>query len=342
MVIQEGGLMVSAEAFNRYVAERVRLNRAILKNPYWFLPVDDKGHEVFMPVGRGVKSSDLCGKHVSFVVCKNVEGHKGVVVNGVDCSGKVVVRHKHWWCHKPTCPVCFNRGWSVRQARSVERGVDLGFGKIEHVVVSVPSEDYSLREKVLRKKCRDALFDRGVVGGCMIFHGYRVDRERGCLVWSHHYHVLGFIEGGFDRCRDCVHERGDCRSCDGFKGREVRGYARDGYLVKVLAERKTVFGTAWYQLNHSTIRTNVKRPHACTWFGVCSYRKLKVTVEYKKSVCPICQHELVEHLYCGRKPDVLAVFSSDRSSCGKREFFGDVEEDGRRVWVERVRSEHYG
>jgi hypothetical protein len=34
--------------------------------------------------------------------------------------------------------------------------------------------------------------------------------------------------------------------------------------VKVKVERKTVFGTAWYQLNHSTIRTNVKRTHACT------------------------------------------------------------------------------
>jgi hypothetical protein len=58
----------------------------------------------------------------------------------------------------------------------------------------------------------------------------------------------------------------------GFNGREVRGFEKDGYIVKVMGERKTIFGTAWYQLNHSTIRTNVKRPHACTWFGVCSYR----------------------------------------------------------------------
>lgn len=126
------------------------------------------------------------------------------------------------------------------------------------------------------------------------------------------------------------------------KGREVRSYARDGYLVKVLAERKTVFGTAWYQLNHASVKRGVKRFHVATWWGVCSYRKLKVTVEYKKSVCPICQHELVEHLYCGRKRDVLDVLSSDRSSCGKREFLADLEEDGRRVWVERVRRQHYG
>ena len=42
--------MVSAEAFNRSLAQRIRLNRAILTNKYWMLPVDNKGHEDFMPV----------------------------------------------------------------------------------------------------------------------------------------------------------------------------------------------------------------------------------------------------------------------------------------------------
>jgi rRNA maturation endonuclease Nob1 len=66
-----------------------------------------------------------------------------------------------------------------------------------------------------------------------------------------------------------------------------------------MGKRKTIFGTAWYQLNHSTIRTNVKRPHACTWFGVCSYRKLKVKVEKKKDLCPICGEELIKLHYMG-------------------------------------------
>jgi hypothetical protein len=115
------------------------------------------------------------------------------------------------------------------------------------------------------------------------------------------------------------------------------GFEKDGYIVKVMGERKTIFGTAWYQLNHSTIRTNVKRPHACTWFGVCSYRKLKVTVEMRKAVCPICQHDLVEHSYHGNMAHILAFFGSDRGSYRLRGGFADCEEDGRRVWVERVR-----
>jgi hypothetical protein len=79
----------------------------------------------------------------------------------------------------------------------------------------------------------------------------------------------------------------------------VRGFEKDGYIVKVLGERKTVFGTASYQLNHSAIRTDVKRPHACTWFGVCSYRRLKVKVAKKKALCPICGEELVKLRYLG-------------------------------------------
>jgi hypothetical protein len=71
--------------------------------------------------------------------------------------------------------------------------------------------------------------------------------------------------------------------------------------MRPLQNLKTISGTAWYQLNHSTIRTNVKRPHACTWFGVCSYRKLKVKVKKRKSLCPIWGEELVKLHYLGVK-----------------------------------------
>jgi hypothetical protein len=110
----------------------VALNRQILENKYWYLPIDDKGHENYVPVGRGLKpSSDWCGKSRGLVVCKNVDGHKGVVVNRVDCSGKVFVRLQHFWCKNASCPVCFIRGWSVRGAKFIavrlEEGVKRGF-----------------------------------------------------------------------------------------------------------------------------------------------------------------------------------------------------------------------
>jgi hypothetical protein len=305
----------SVEAVNRSFSERLRLNHAILKNKYWYLPVDDKGHENYMPVGRGVKSSEFCGRWVCHLVCKNIEGHKGVSIGDMDCTDKVVVRHQHMWCHKSSCPVCFNRGWSVREAKSIAgRFIEAdkrGFGKVEHVSVSIPLEDYGLSEAVLREKARKALVVRGVTGGCMMFHGYREARNRKVLVWSPHYHALVYISGGFDVCRGCDHERGDCRSCSGFKGREVREYEKDRYIVKVLGERKTVYGTAFYQLNHSTIRLGVKRYQSVTWFGVCSYRMFKSAKVESENSCPACNEDMARSVYVGKRRIVKDIGSPD-------------------------------
>ena len=106
----------------------------------------------------------------------------------------------------------------------------------------------------------------------------------------------------------------------------------------MLGERKTVGGTAWYQLNHSTIRVGVKRPHACTWYGVCSYRKLKVTVEKHKDLCPICQEELVKLYHFGNMHIVKDRDSSDYVGC----FYDDlVASDGSMNWVE-ASGDKYG
>jgi hypothetical protein len=42
-----------------------------------------------------------------------------------------------------------------------------------------------------------------------------------------------------------VHERGDCRTCQGFEGREVREYQNDRYLVKCFEKRKNCH---WYSI----------------------------------------------------------------------------------------------
>ena len=315
-------------------ARRRRLNSAIVKSPYWVLPVDDKGHENYIPVGRGVVSSPSCAKHIGINICDNMEGHKGVSVNGKDCTDMVVIRHRHMWCKKSACPRCFIRGWSVRRARSIsarlEEGVKRGFGKVEHIVVSPSVAYHGLSEAVLRKRCRDALFDRGVYGGSMIFHGYRVDKKRQVLVYSPHYHFLGFILGGFDRCRECVHVREDCASCDGFKGKEMRGFAKDGILVKVMAERETsyvdgkpnAFGTAFYHLNHATIRVGVKRFHSVTWMGVCGNRKYATPKVESEVTCPACGDVMKRSVYVGFRPFVKDVGSPDYEAISLRPKFG--------------------
>ena len=106
----------------------------------------------------------------------------------------------------------------------------------------------------------------------------------------------------------------------------------------------TVFGAAWYQLNHASVDVTKKRFHVAVWFGVCSYRKMKLSDEVKerfmsrkKSVCPICKHELERIRYFGCKHFVV-----DRSGVGyQRKFFADYEEDGRPVWFPYVEPVRY-
>jgi hypothetical protein len=60
---------------------------------------------------------------------------------------------------------------------------------------------------------------------------------------------------------------------------------------------------------------------------------LKVTIEKRKDLCSICQHDLGAIRCLGVKRIVF-----DRSSSSyKRDTFEDLEEDGHVVWVERVK-----
>jgi uncharacterized Zn ribbon protein len=66
-----------------------------------------------------------------------------------------------------------------------------------------------------------------------------------------------------------------------------------------------------------------------TWFGNCSYRRLKVTYEVRKMVCPLCLHELEDGVYSGSK-----VFAKDKNACDYvRDSWLPLLEDGVQVWV---------
>ena len=290
--------------------------------------------------GHGVVTNSSCGKFASFSGCNRVELHNHRTLDGVDYSGKVYVRKVFVSCHKPSCPICYKYAWAVREADKIEgRLVEASkrFGLVEHIVASIPVRDYGLKFPSLRKKVVDILRVRGVVGGVLIFHKDRFSRRKSWYV-SPHFHVLGFVLGGYP-CRGC---KKGCLGCSGFEGRTRREFEKDGFIVKVLGKRKTVGGTAWYQLNHSSYRVGAKRSNVATWFGCCSYRKLKVTVEVKRKVCPICQHDLEKLRYVGGNSDILGIFGSSRSSCGKLDFVADAFEDGRLVWVVVVKEGYRG
>ena len=302
-------------------------------------------------VGNGHKTNDNCGKFRSHWGCLRVElhgqGNGQRRLDGNDYSGKVYHRPVFFSCDNPRCPVCYKHGWAGREAHKIEvRVAELEsqkrFGEAEHFIATVPSHFYNLSYEDLRTRIIEVLRACGVAGGCLIFHGFRWSESRLCWYWSPHFHVLGFVLGGY-RCRDCRKECAKGCGC-GFNDLQYRAFEKFGCIVKVAEDkygrkdaRKSVGGTAWYQLNHSTIRTNVERPHAVTWFGVASYRALKVRVAKRKVLCPLCGHDLVKLLYYGSKNFVL----NRDSSYFARESFDDLVEDGRVVWVEDTRLEYW-
>lgn len=300
------------------------------------IPVIENGWASFGDnrlVGNGEVTNEYCGRWCSYRGCLNVKGHSITDLEGKNFHGKVYVEAVIHSCNKPSCPVCFKSGWAVRQAHNIRgrlKEASKRFGQVEHLCISVPSKDYGLKLASLRRKVIKMLPELGVIGGSLIGHGFRYNRQKHWY-WSPHYHVLGFIMGGYARCRHC--KGGDCYACDGFEGKTYRLYRENGYIVRVFGKRKTVFGTAWYQLNHASYKVGVKRFHVATWFGVCSYRKLKLTVEKRKRLCPICLQELIRICYSGRM-----FFVKDRNSPDfRRWFWADFEEDGVPVWFKYVK-----
>ena len=222
-------------------------------------------------VGHGPQTNGYCGRFLKFKVCNRVELHAQSHLNGVSHVGQVFVRKIHRSCNNPRCPTCCFSGWAKREADKISQRIEAAskrFGNSQHIIIPVPLSDYGLAEfhnDKLRAKIQKLLSDRGVIGGCLIFHPFRFANyqesiEKGVLYgwrWSPHYHCIGFILSGYGKCRNCStvakFGRSKCFNCDGFEGRTRRSYQKDNYLVKVMDERITVFGTAWYQLNHSGI-----------------------------------------------------------------------------------------
>lgn len=242
-------------------------------------------------------------------------------------------------CDKPSCQVCYKFGWAVREGRKVGARFEEAskrYGVVDHFSASVPLDWFQLSYKALVKRVLKACSDRGVIGGCLIFHRDRFNWVNNCRVpyWSFHFHILGFAPDR-QKCRDC--KKVCFRGCGGFIDRNYRIGERDGCVFKVLGQRKTVEGTAWYTLNHSSYRVDMKRSNVVRWFGVCSYRRLKVKIEKRKEGCPACGEELIKLLYFGSDPEVLSWLYACRDPEVKSRrdcwFKGDGD-----VWVADTRS----
>ncbi len=314
-------------------------------------------------VGQGQQTNNLCGKFSGWKGCLNVDLHDIITLDGVNYHGKVFAKKKFYSCDRPDCPVCFARGWAVREAEAIAARLEVcakKFGKPEHIIISVPKCDYHLSYKALKAKAIRLLKKRGVHGGAMIFHAQRYNNFEEARLknqpagwyFSLHFHVIGFVgsvEMPYERCRRCknvwldfkgnVHviSTEKCLGCKGFEGltrrcynQESKGVKGAGWICKVKAKRKTVKGTCWYQLSHATMVQTGKssRAAAVTWFGSCSYRKIEsIEVKREPELCPICHHELEDLEYVGNDDVRLAWV-------GRKGIVDDFMDEGKYVrWI---------
>lgn len=210
--------------------------------------------------------------------CLNVEDH---VQDGIleSMVGKIFVKIHRRSCLRAECPICYEK-WAGKEASKVEWRLMAWSGRGEpiHVVVSPKNKDiHLLKYTSLRQKCYDIAQSSGFLGGSCIFHPYRQRKDKSWY-FSPHFHLIGF----------------------GWIKGTKSGYKKHGWIVKNVGVRKTISGTALYQLSHCGIH---EKYHSVTWFGKLSYNRLKVPEKpIEKEVCPICGKRLRELWYFGKEP----------------------------------------
>jgi hypothetical protein len=270
-------------------------------------PIREGASGGYTMVGRGPVYSSACGKHLKYYFCDNVDLHTG------EFEGKDVWRNVVSSCTSAGCSRCWKYGWCVRGANSInsrfltaESVKGLSHLDVEHICASVPKSLYDLSYDELCVLVVSALKSSNVFGGCTIWHAFRKDYDRRDLFYSAHFHVLGYIRGGYDRCRECVDKKcmGSLRlrhylRCDGFEAVTRGAHVDDGWIVGlakneegVVEKRESLFSTAWYQLEHSSLRVGVKGFHVVKWFGVVGNRKFETVLRPFEHRCVVCDSDM--------------------------------------------------
>ncbi len=185
-------------------------------------------------------------------------------------------------CKSPHCKECVPQ-WIAREAiratKRLEKFAKTTPNKAIHVILSPPREDHVLLEKKLHKKANKILKEVNLKGGALIFHPWRLIKEKLELFEYPHFHFIGF---GWLRNLKLV-------------------ATRYGWRVIYKGKRKTILGTFTYLLSHAGVK---KGRHSVTWVGEMSYGKLKIDKRPNVGKCPACGRKLVPIYYVGKHPPV--------------------------------------
>lgn len=208
--------------------------------------------------------------------CLNVEEH---VQEGLaeKMAGRVFVRRYRRTCMRAECPTCYE-SWAGKEAGKIEHRLRMAplKGRPIHLILSPPMElVVSSDFEDLRRKSYVISKNSGFSGGSCIFHPWREEELTKTWYFSPHFHMIGY----------------------GWIHHTKEGYESHGWIVKNARIRKTVSGTALYQLSHAGIHG---KHHTVTWFGCLAYNNLRVPpMEEKVERCPMCGQKLRPLYYFG-------------------------------------------
>jgi len=186
-------------------------------------------------------------------------------------------------CFSPKCPICWLY-WCRRASSRVTDRIKSYLSvhkklKVIHVVASVPSESYFWSVTKLRRFAQKIVKKAGFWGGSCIFHPFRQVPESGLWYFSPHFHFIGV----------------------GWIKNTAKLYLETEWIIKNVKVRKTIFGTAFYQLTHAGVWYGERRRSTTTWFGVMSYNQMPLgpIPKRERKSCPYCGAYLVPLLWIG-------------------------------------------
>ncbi len=223
---------------------------------------------------------EYCGNFYS-EGCFNVKKHP---------RKRIYIRSKKLSCFRSSCIKCWLEKWlareSSRSTKRIENYVELaqrnGFRnkKPIHVIVSPPWGEKYDRFDLLKEKCRKLMKEAGIIGGLLIYHPFRLDKETSNWVKHPHFHVIGF----------------------GWVVNTDKISSKEGWFIINKGVRDSLHSTIYYQLSHAGVSEKI---HSVTWFGTLGYRskyakEIRVEKEELEQNCPFCDRVLVKAEYIGQ------------------------------------------
>lgn len=201
-------------------------------------------------------------------------------------------------CARAECPVC-HRTWILKATQAIVERIAAGRPAIRsrpiHISVSPPRPTWDglLTKKgylKTRRKAQRLAKKAGFHGGCCIYHPYRENKQTNRWRWSPHYHMMGY---------------GWIKGTAGL-------HATTGWIVKNHRVRKSIGGTAYYQLSHAGVKAG---HHVVTWFGSLSWKALRIPrTRPTPETCPTCGAQLRPLIWIGIGDNPLADLDEAEAS----------------------------